>query len=174
MIVNKTTNIEGSDTAEALRRYPRGENGGVVVSSETAVDVETDQCRGEAVIGAGHREAAIDQIEIEPFSLCRPARRDENLSTLALVVEPKLACSSSSKARQVFMAQITVGQAGGAVDKDVVEGDPGAAAPRCRTRDWKIAEGATVAFGAAVAGTRLRRRRRTVPAVNCSRPRCRL
>ena len=41
--------------------------------SETVVNSEAQQIRGEAIIGSGQREAAVRQVEIEPFGLCRPA-----------------------------------------------------------------------------------------------------
>src|SRR5580700_10627239 len=92
---------------------------------EVIVDAEAEQVGGEPVGGAGHREAAVREVEVKPLGLGRPMRREADFDAGA-----GGPADAAARLRQVAGAvhgQAADGEAGGAVHQRIADGDAGAA-----------------------------------------------
>jgi len=93
--------------------------------SETVVDTETQQIRGEAVVGSGQDEAAIGQVEIEPFGFRRPALAEADFDAgTGYPAEADMRLRQTGAVR----AEASIREASGSKEQDVADGHAATAA----------------------------------------------
>src|ERR1700733_13125108 len=126
LIAAKIAQWELSDTWNLLGSWnPLPSGNGTGGGLEVIIDAKPQQVGGQPIGGAGDRERAICQIEVEPFGLGRPVRCEADFGTCAC--SPAGAGPGLRQVAGAVHVQAAIGKACGGEQQHIADGDAGAA-----------------------------------------------